>query len=154
MVIKISKKQYLVKASPGLWNILPTNRYNECEIFGTWTWSNGKSSFVEFLAWGNQWWWLGRQNSRLSVVMSVLMLVRNWHDGVVGFAIGANWWQLGGFEWIQPSLCWSDCVCWWNWLGLPRLSCFVCWFNCEIWITHLFILHRTKHIKVFLEHFQ
>ena len=31
MVIKISKKQYLVKVSLGLWNILPTKRYGKYE---------------------------------------------------------------------------------------------------------------------------
>ena len=31
MVIKISKKQYLVKVSLGLWNILPTKSYGKYE---------------------------------------------------------------------------------------------------------------------------
>ena len=88
-----------------------------------------------------RWWW------------AVPMLVRDWHDRVVRFAIGANWWQYGGLEWIQSSLCRSNCVWGWIWLGLTRLSCFVCGFNyvctnlmgCEIWwiglwdINYLFI---------------
>ena len=63
MVIKISKKQYLVKVSLGLWNILPTKRYGKYErsprtlnavVSHIYTLRLGESNSMRYLAHGHE----------------------------------------------------------------------------------------------------